>query len=248
MKCWAENCEDQGRGLVGLCDKHSQRFRKHGSPDIVKKVRGARTLQDVLEPMIDKSGPCWNWTGGTKANRQGVMSGFFQQGGRNHAAHRAAYQVYVGPIPKGARVFRSCENPLCCRPDHLYLRQPGICARCSKQTTAGKSGLCPICLKDYHRENRSKNAPSVRAAQIRYRYGVEPEYIDALLVSQGGLCAICRTRKATHIDHCHESGMVRGILCPPCNKGIGHFEDDEGRLMAAAEYLRSSRGAESDGS
>ena len=83
----------------------------------------------------------------------------------------------------------------------------------------------------------------------RYRrYGLTEQSYLALLVSQGNTCAICTVplkahnelgdRKFnTHIDHCHSTGKVRGILCSGCNLGIGHFKDDISKLRAAIAYL-----------
>lgn len=66
----------------------------------------------------------------------------------------------------------------------------------------------------------------------------------AILKFQGGRCAICRKLptdfKAGHdfaTDHCHTTGLVRGLLCWGCNKSIAVFKDDETKLVAAAEYL-----------
>jgi hypothetical protein len=77
-------------------------------------------------------------------------------------------------------------------------------------------------------------------ASIR-RYGISPQEYDAMLEEQGG-CAICGGEsgiagKRHHIDHCHETGIVRGILCGPCNVAIGMMKNDPRRLIAAAEYL-----------
>lgn len=66
-----------------------------------------------------------------------------------------------------------------------------------------------------------------------------------MLAAQGGACAICQTPPEDprgyrmHVDHCHSTGQVRGILCGPCNRGIGNLDDDPERCIAAAEYLRS---------
>lgn len=61
-----------------------------------------------------------------------------------------------------------------------------------------------------------------------------------MLASQGGACAICGVRprrRRLAIDHDHETGAIRGLLCGNCNLGIGHFADDPGLLQKAASYL-----------
>jgi hypothetical protein len=73
----------------------------------------------------------------------------------------------------------------------------------------------------------------------------EGEYLD-LLSKQDGRCAICKTdepwgrSRTWHVDHDHESGRVRGLLCSKCNRGIGYFQDDVNRLAAAIVYLNAS--------
>jgi hypothetical protein len=67
-------------------------------------------------------------------------------------------------------------------------------------------------------------------------------------LSQDGRCAICRRRfdgGSFVVDHCHKRGHVRGLLCYPCNSGLGMFKDNPNRLVAAANYLAGqlSRGA-----
>lgn len=85
----------------------------------------------------------------------------------------------------------------------------------------------------------------------RYRkvYGITPDQYDAMLTGQGGRCAICgnppdpngvRAASRLHVDHCHETGRVRGLLCSRCNQGLGYFRDDENLLLAAVRYLKEN--------
>lgn len=77
------------------------------------------------------------------------------------------------------------------------------------------------------------------------KYGLEPGEFDQMLADQQGRCAICRTDTPKghgwQVDHCHDSGAVRGILCHSCNVGIGHLKDDPTLLEAAVAYLRTAR-------
>lgn len=76
--------------------------------------------------------------------------------------------------------------------------------------------------------------------RLRKRGITAAEYAD-LLERQGGVCAICRDpNRALDIDHDHGDGLVRGLLCGPCNRGIGFMDDDAARLRAAIVYLEGA--------
>jgi len=87
-----------------------------------------------------------------------------------------------------------------------------------------------------YRENRERILRTQRAA----KYGLTVTELDKLLEDQGGRCAICQeASKVWHIDHNHETGKVRGVLCPGCNVGIGHLRESPEALRSAADYLEA---------
>lgn len=92
--------------------------------------------------------------------------------------------------------------------------------------------------------NRPGRKRAMRDLYYRRTFGITADDVDALIERQGGKCVICArtpTRLASwHVDHCHETGTVRGMLCIDCNQGIGKFHEDAVRLRAAADYLESA--------
>lgn len=69
-------------------------------------------------------------------------------------------------------------------------------------------------------------------------YGLTSEQYESLVVKQNGCCAICGTKpKKLHVDHCHNSGRIRGLLCFHCNFVLGQAKDSKLTLQKAIEYL-----------
>lgn len=82
----------------------------------------------------------------------------------------------------------------------------------------------------------------------RFKYDLAA--IEAMLAKQGGVCAICKQAEVTvrqgrvmalSVDHDHDTGRIRGLLCNRCNRAIGLFNDDADLLRTAARYLSSKR-------
>ena len=82
---------------------------------------------------------------------------------------------------------------------------------------------------------------AIRRADLRRKFGVTPEEVDALLAEQEGRCAGCRRElpegKGRHLDHNHETGKVRGWLCFPCNYALGLLRDDPKTLLRLVDYV-----------
>lgn len=105
--------------------------------------------------------------------------------------------------------------------------------------TGADSTRCKAC--------RAKKPTDRRVYGILYRYNLtEADYTD-MLKNQEYKCRICskdlivgsRGKDGAAVDHCHESGVVRGMLCYNCNRGLGMFEDNSDLLLSAALYLES---------
>lgn len=78
----------------------------------------------------------------------------------------------------------------------------------------------------------------LRKYNLMKKYGLTVEDYDRLYEEQKGLCAICGDAHDTlSVDHCHESLRVRGLLCTPCNVGLGMFKDNPESLQKAISYL-----------
>lgn len=92
------------------------------------------------------------------------------------------------------------------------------------------------------RDYRAKNPNKVRSFNLKKTYGITLDQFNDLFRLQGSVCAICKggesTGKNWHVDHCHNTDKIRGILCHSCNLMIGHAEDNTKTLLAAVEYLK----------
>jgi hypothetical protein len=108
---------------------------------------------------------------------------------------------------------------------------------------AQKRAADPVLVtrRNEQRRSRYSSIPRVRLKNRGRKYGILPEEITRLYNSQNCVCAICEQEKSLdtnlHIDHCHTTGKVRGLLCVKCNIAIGLFEDSTERLRAAAKYI-----------
>jgi len=97
--------------------------------------------------------------------------------------------------------------------------------------------------KDKHRSECKSCQAEVNAdLNLKRNYGISLAEYDKMLEEQEGECKICGTTDSQgkgrfHVDHCHITGEVRGLLCHNCNRGLGYFKDNITSLLEAVRYL-----------
>jgi len=110
--------------------------------------------------------------------------------------------------------------------------------RCKKD---GLNQECKICNRQSHKEARNKG--HTRWHDLKKNFGITKQEYESILKEQGYKCAICghphveEKGSRLHLDHCHTTGIIRGLLCKHCNLGLGHFKDNRFLLHVASSYL-----------
>lgn len=119
--------------------------------------------------------------------------------------------------------------------------------RASKRKHRRKAGYRAKESKRWRMADPKRYKSRNRDHHYRTKYNLTVAQAEAILVWQGGRCAICASvvslggKCGARVDHCHGSGKVRGVLCNGCNVGLGHFKENQASLLAAVSYLNRSR-------
>ena len=115
--------------------------------------------------------------------------------------------------------------------------------------------------RDWEKDNKEKisetkrkhyqNNPEVyRERSLQRSYGIGIEEYNRILESQESRCAICWVKpdeRRLGVDHDHKTGRIRGLLCNPCNRALGGFQDNSVTVQRAADYLRGNGQAQLSG-
>ena len=106
--------------------------------------------------------------------------------------------------------------------------------------------VCKACDRKAKRE-RDKRNPDRRANKhLINKYGITLKQKQQMIIDQGCKCKICpkpispAEHSKSHVDHCHETGHIRGVLCHNCNRGIGYLQHNPAILVSASQYLVQS--------
>lgn len=127
--------------------------------------------------------------------------------------------------------------------DDYYKSTPKICRPCVLERNKKWRDKNPNYMKNNSRKMRASSPEWKRLEHLRQRYGITPDDYAEMMERQDGQCLICKNTPADWkgkplcVDHCHETGIVRGLLCNPCNTGIGLFKEDTKAMKSAIDYL-----------
>ena len=240
LTCSVDGCTTPARSR-GMCQPHYRKFMKYG------------TAVPTVE-MKKKPGPKPNPT--APRSRHGSARA-------NEGKGRTYDHLYIGGTCKRGHTL-TAENTFT-SPRSGYLRC-GVCRTNATKRNGGRPEVSDLqvangkkthCKRGHEFTpentkilgNGSRRCIACQQAALyasNYKkYGISYEDKVRLMEEQGGLCKICKdpfpdNPRKIHLDHFHEDGTIRGVLCGSCNYGIGCFRDSPERLMAAAQYLMES--------
>lgn len=113
-----------------------------------------------------------------------------------------------------------------------------------------KLNVCKTCdakrRREYHanltEEQKQQKANTQKIRDYKVKYGLTEEAAKQLADNREGCCEICEETKLMVVDHCHTSGLFRGLLCQQCNSVLGYAKDNIQTLEKAINYLRKHHG------
>lgn len=187
---------------------HYQRWQRHGHTNQTRPVTWGQKNKH----------PLWNvWKQTKRAGRDSAWNDFW------------VFVADVGERPSPIHRLKRHDKSLPCGPGNWYWDE-GI----------GLPEDTLVARAKYAREWRKKNPLRAKHHDLKGRTGLSLVEYEGLLAKQHGVCAICGHTDqhfSLAVDHCHGTGEIRGLLCSQCNRGLGSFHDDPGRLQAAIDYL-----------
>lgn len=218
-RCMVSNCHNIAVAN-DLCDKHRKRLSRHGSVDAARPADwGARERHPLYTA----------WNGLIRYHRHETVERW---------CDLWAFASDIGDSrPSRKHIITRKNDEIPYGPENFYWREP-----------RGKGEDILARNATYARDWRKANPERHLDIEFRRHYGIGYADYQAMLTSQGGVCAIClqpetridhRNKRVSRlaVDHCHKSNAVRGLLCHAHNNSLGHFDDDPMLLVSAIAYL-----------
>lgn len=248
--CIVDECEGEARAL-GYCKKHYQRFKKHGDPRTVLRNRDKERKLCGIQGCEAKY-----WGRGYCQKHAYRMEKYGQPdpSGLKVATPKGLY--LSDGITKTCSTCHA-QKPVAefskqsVRPDGFNI----TCKECLKARHAirYKDPVKRQRIRDAGARWRERNPDADADKTLRRKYGITLAQYDEMFEAQGGVCALCKKGETTKrrkkgdgrerlaVDHCHDTGRVRGLLCFKCNTAIGSLGDTEEDALRVVKYLSKSQ-------
>jgi hypothetical protein len=218
-KCHVHNCT-QPVVAKGLCQTHYKRLQRHGDVEPTRpKDWGSREKHPAY---------------GAWCNLRRYHADFLPDSWKND------FWAFVSDIPEKperAQAFRPDKLKIWGR-DNFYW----------KERREGPENRREY-MQQWYQKSRAANPDYYADKDLQKLYGVTLDWYNQKFKEQNGVCAICQEPETAVIrgrtismavDHCHNTGSARGLLCTKCNQGLGMFRDKIDILESAVRYLRRS--------
>jgi len=217
-KCHVHNCS-QPVVAKGLCQKHYKRVKRQGT---VESTRSDDWGQREKHPAYS------SWCNLRRYHRLTMQESW-----------RDDFWQFVKDVPEKPQSAQACraDSTQPWGKDNFYW----------KERREGPAEIREY-MRIWRQKAREANPEYYADQDLRKNYGVTLEWYREQLSKQGDVCAICRQPETTvirgkmiamSVDHDHNTGRARGLLCTACNRGLGLFRDSDDLLQAAIQYLRS---------
>ena len=215
MKCAIFNCTELAR-VKGMCMKHYKRVQRHSDPDFNARPKIVEGEKNSDHPLYSK----WR-----RITRQDL--------GKSICEEWRSFSNFVRDV--GVRIDghqlrrRDINSPWCL--SNVYWASP---------TTSVSQRME---LKERIRLKKLEDPYYSKAVNLRKHYGITLDQFNQMLADQGGVCKICgnpepRAGNNLSVDHCHDTKIVRSLLCSNCNTVLGHAKDSISTLERCIEYLK----------
>jgi hypothetical protein len=166
---------------------------------------------------------------------------------RRHMMAQSQMRPPKNPPPNGMKRCGLCKEikltSMFTRNKNFYDGLADRCKSCNNTRSAAYAKANRARLSADEARRYRENPQRYREYERKKRYGIPHGTYDKMLTEQAGRCAICGTdnpapRRHFSVDHNHNTGIVRGLLCNACNTGIGHLKHSTTILLAAVRYLQ----------
>jgi hypothetical protein len=219
-KCYVHNCTAQAVSH-GLCDTHRKRLSRHGTLEATRPNDWGRREKHPLYK---------SWCGLIRYHKFNIPEPWQD------------FWTFVKEVPERPSEYAKIYRPDKLKPwslNNFFWKETSMSEEARKDRASY--------MRIWQKNRQSKNFYYSKNSDLKKSYGVDIDWFNLQFDLQNGVCLICKQPETTiikgrtislSVDHCHDTGKVRGLLCKPCNQGIGIFKHDLTLLQSAIDYLK----------